>query len=413
MKMGLGRNIAWLVVGNTAFTLFQWSLVALFAKFYGAAVVGRFALGLAVSAPVFMLANLNLRTILAADVRHEFAQRTYFRLRAISSSFALTVVAVAVSLLEQDRADTAVLLAVALMKYVESFSDIIYGLQQRNEDLRQVGVSLLLKSSFSLLTASLLLLSGVTPTVVLLWVAAVYLLVLVFYDLRVVRRRAEPVVRPGSHHSGAALARKAAPLGLVAALISLEANIPRYAVEMFAGTHELGIYAGVAFILMAGNNLVLALCQATVARLARYHAERRYGRYLRTTLWMVGGILLACIVGAVAARWVGSPILVALYNEDFRGRETLFVTLMLAGGLGYAALVLSYATTAARRFRVQVIIYGVSAAMTAAACAWLGPGRGAEGAAYGRSIGWAIQFLLFATIMARDLRRRFTSEAAT
>ena len=73
--LSLQQNFAWTTVGNAAYSACQWALVCLLAKLGSPEMVGQYALGLAVTTPVLMLGQLNLRAVLATDVaeRHTAA----------------------------------------------------------------------------------------------------------------------------------------------------------------------------------------------------------------------------------------------------------------------------------------------------------------------------------------------------
>ena len=64
-------NVLWALIGNVGYTAFQWGILICIAKLGSAADVGKFALGLAVTAPVITLANLHLRVLEATDARNE------------------------------------------------------------------------------------------------------------------------------------------------------------------------------------------------------------------------------------------------------------------------------------------------------------------------------------------------------
>src|SRR5207247_6401186 len=67
----LRRDFAWTLAGNLVYAGCQWGMVMALAKLSTATAVGQFALGMAVTAPIFLFSNLNLRAIVATDSRQE------------------------------------------------------------------------------------------------------------------------------------------------------------------------------------------------------------------------------------------------------------------------------------------------------------------------------------------------------
>ena len=70
-------NAVWNLAGSTFYAACQWALISLLAKKGGARQVGEFALGLSISAPVFMLGNLQLRAIQTTDAEGRHAFQTF------------------------------------------------------------------------------------------------------------------------------------------------------------------------------------------------------------------------------------------------------------------------------------------------------------------------------------------------
>ena len=86
----LRSNVAWALAGNVGYAACQWAVLVVVARLGSAADVGRLALGLALSAPVMILANLQLRAVQATDALHEHPFGIYLGLRlAAGESVAL------------------------------------------------------------------------------------------------------------------------------------------------------------------------------------------------------------------------------------------------------------------------------------------------------------------------------------
>ena len=70
--LSIQTNFAWSLIGNVGYAGCQWTMLVVIAKLGSAEMVGQFALALALTAPVMMFAQLQLRTLLATDARNEF-----------------------------------------------------------------------------------------------------------------------------------------------------------------------------------------------------------------------------------------------------------------------------------------------------------------------------------------------------
>ena len=89
----LRRNVAWALVGNLGYSACQWGVLVCMAKLGTATDVGRFALGLALTAPIITLTNLNLRLLQSTDAREDYPFSVYMSVRLIGTALGLVAIA--------------------------------------------------------------------------------------------------------------------------------------------------------------------------------------------------------------------------------------------------------------------------------------------------------------------------------
>ncbi|NUQ63584.1 MAG: lipopolysaccharide biosynthesis protein [Pirellulales bacterium] len=417
--LSLRRNFSWALVGNVAFAASQWGVLAVLAKLGDAAVVGRFALALAVTAPAFMLANLQLRSIQATDARRLYRFGHYLALRLIGASAALAVLlVVAAAGYAPDVA--AVIVVVAVGKAFDSLADVALGLAQQHERLDRGARARILAGAASLAGLSL----AVWLTHDVLWGAAGWAAGYAAAALACPVWLGRDLLREALHADGfekaksirallpiwdvatlAGLAKLALPLGIVMMLVSLKFNMPRYFIESAFDEKALGIFAALAYLMTAGHLVALALGQAAAPRLAKLHAAGESGQF-----WaMVGKLIaLAAAGGAIAvglAAAIGRPVLTVLYAPEYAEYLAVFVCLAAVTGIQFASSFLGEAMTATRSFRSQVPLLLAVVAATTAACAVLVPRYGLMGAVLASGIGEVGQVAGSFAIVLHAMRR--------
>jgi len=403
-------NLLWTSAGTLVYAAGNWAILCLIAKLGTAEMVGQYALGLAVTAPVLMLAQMNLRAVLATDARGEHCFHDYWKLRLNGTLVGLAAI-VALAAFGHERKTAAVIIAVGLAQAVEGVSDIYYGLMQRHERMDRITVSLIWKGTLSLAATGL----GVWATGSVFWgVAAMFtgrLLVLVLYDAARGSRdfvAAEPKLESNFRQSTArqlSLLWLAAPLAAVMLLNSLCTNMPRYFVDHYMGTRELGIFSAAASLVSLGNTMVNAIGQAVTPRLAKLLAWDGREKFASFSLGLMaaGGALGVCAVAC--AIWLGPWVLRLMFRPEYASHNDLLIVLMAAGAAGYVASMAGYAVTAARSFRPQAPVFALAAVVTLVACAWFIPTRGLAGAAIAVGISSAVQLAGLAVIFVRVLWR--------
>jgi len=352
-------GFSWSFAGWVGYAACQWLMLSVMAKLGNSEIVGNFAFALAVSAPVFMLTNLQLRGVQSTDALSEYTFSDYVTLRAIGSAIAVIAIAAICPFLRLTHAAVLAVLLVAVFKSLESFSDIIAGLMQKFEMLDSAAVALLLRGGLSVTAFGIgFALWRNLPRTLILWIGTAALVIAV-YDLRVARKLAAG--EGGIHfrfnrNTLRKLAATSLPLGFVSALASFNTNIPRYTIERVLSVSDLGIFASIAYPVTAATIVANSLGQSALARLSRLFAERRFKEF-QCLVWKLVAFG-ACLAGAavVGVLTCGNWLLTALYRPEYARQGNLFVLLAITAGLNATACFLSYALTAARQFRVQLPI---------------------------------------------------------
>ena len=414
--LSLRRNFSWTFIGNAIYAACQWGMLIVLAKLGSPEMVGQFTLGLAVTAPIVMLTNLQLDIVQATDAKQEYAFSDYLGLRLIGTTIALVVIAIVTLWTGYSLQTSLVILLVGLAKAFESVSDIFHGLIQQHERMDRIAISLMIKGPLSLLLLGL----GVFLSGSVVWGVAglviAWAVVLVACDIRngtLILNRV-PKIRL-NWKTLISLMWLSLPLGLVKMLLSLNSNIPRYFIEEYLGERELGIFAALAYLMVAGNMVIFALGESASPRLAKYYSARNLPAFRGLLIKLVG---LAALIGGVAiivAQFAGRELLTILYRPEYGLHQDLFVLLMVAGAISYMSSFLGYGMTAARYFRVQTPLFVIVTAISAIACLWLLPTQGLIGAAKALMVAAIMQaiFSLGVIIHALYKLKRINIESRT
>ncbi|MDZ7640152.1 MAG: lipopolysaccharide biosynthesis protein [Bryobacterales bacterium] len=374
----LRGDFAWTFTGNAVYAAGQWAVLSLFAKLGGAEMLGEYALALAVTAPVGMLAHLNLRSVLATDTAKMHAFGDYLAVRLPVTAAALTLIVFLAPMVSDGWVLAGAIVAAGLGQSAETVSDLCYGAMQRRDRMRQVAWSMIGRTIVSVgaLGAALWITGN------LLWavgaLAAGRLTVLLLYDLPA-GVAGETLARSGFPEARR-IFETALPLGLVLMLVSLNTNLPRYAIEHRLGSAELGVFAAVVSFITVGSTMANAMGQSATARLARHFQEGRFAEFRRLTFGMASMMLALGVAGIAVAMFAGRWVLELLYRPEFAAYQPLLVAAMGAGTLSYLAIALGYSVTSARIFRAQLPLFALSAAVCGVASWLLVPGMGLYGA---------------------------------
>lgn len=399
-------NFAWVAVSTIYFQLCQWLMLAALAQTAGSEAVGRFALALAVTAPPVLLANLNLRVVLATDVRSEFPFADYLVLRAGCLAVALVAVVAVTAAVADSGADVALILAVALAKTFDALSDIVHGLLQKYERMDRIAISRAVQGTLQVLALALTFhMTGDLVAAVAAWAAASAAVTL-SYDTRSVLllirdHPRERYRREGMRPRLLRLARLAVPLAGTAALGALISNLPTYALSRWRTVTEVGVFSAQMRLVTVVSLAFAALVQVATPRVARSFVEDSV-TFRRLMRMMFGAAGVSAAIGLAVAVLAGDDVLVLVYGGEYAD-QGLLVLLVLATGANLVSVVLGMAVSAARAFTAQFWIGLAQFGATGAALAVLTPGRGAAGAAAAFLFGIGVYASLLAVVMARRI----------
>jgi O-antigen/teichoic acid export membrane protein len=393
VRPSLRSGFAWTVTGNIANGFGQWAILAVLAKLGSAEMLGQYALAMAIALPVAMLAHLNLRAVLATDVNssHPFADYATVRWRA-------NVVAFGVLALISIFTEVPVLvLLIGAGILAENSSDLRYAVMQRRDRLDVVAQSMILRAVLAIVFVA----GAVWLFRSSLAAAAAYCatrtVVLFAWDLP--RGQTEY----GIVSDPSAVLRAALPLGFTLMLTSLTTNVPRYAIEKFEGTRELGVWAAVASFVTVGSTVVNAAGQTALTRVARRFADGDSAA-VRRIAWRMAGIAVAlAAAGTLVAAVAGRQLLALLYRPEFGDYAGVLLWMLMAAALGWSASMLGFVSTAMREFRQQSVLLGVSALVSGAVSFAAVPAFGLWGAVGAVAAAGAVQLAGQIRILSRAL----------
>jgi len=404
-SISFATNVFWIFIGNSFYAACQWGILILISKAGNPQIVGQYAISLAITGPIFMFLNMNLRGVLVTDAKEEYTIFDYiiFRIAATTISF---IIILSLSFFYNSNNNLGhIIIIIGFAKSIESISDIFYGLLQKKERMDRIAFSLIAKGFLSILMFGILFYFTKTLFWGCIGIAFAWLATLFMIDIPNVFFLYSYLFTKGLYFGFKEYLTKvnrfifihllmvSFPLGIVMMLSSLLNNIPRYFLQRFMGEYEVGLYSAIAYIMLVGNIIVNALGQTSSPRLARYFIEEDLVFYKKLFLRLLMiGFFMGCL-GIFVAFFAGKELLTFLYKPEYGAEKASFVLLMFATTIGYLSSFTGYAITAARCFAAQVPLFIFSIAISTFTNYLLIPVFGLNGAAFSVIASNAVQLL--------------------
>lgn len=396
----LRKNFSWTFLGNGVYAASQWLLLIVLARFGSQNDVGQYALATAICAPIILFSQLKLRSVQAADALDEFRFGTYLALRLVTSVAAFLVILAIIFLTSYRGALAWTIAAVAIAKTFESISDVFHGLQQRHERMEVIARSLIVKSLLSVFafTVGLIIsnsLIGGLAGLIMAWA-----ITLIWFDIPQAKNlTGREEVRPRwTVRTARNLAILSLPLGLQVTIASLFSSVPRYFIGGLLSTQELGVFAAISYIMVAGSMVIAALAQSATPRLAKlYRNHQKQSHYQLTLRLLFLGTTIG-LIGIVIVAFMGETILKIAYGPAYAVHSDLFLWIMVDAFISYAYVFLGTALTSMRKFNVQLPVHACGLVILIAACAILVPSFGLRGAVWAMIIANLVQAFAYSLI---------------
>lgn len=406
-------NFAWALAGNAVGSGCQWLLIIVLARLGTPEIVGQYALGLAITSPIFVFAGCNLRTVQATDVGAGPPLSTYLGIRMLTSLAAVTATLFVILWSSYSAGASAAIGVLACAKVLEAIADTVYGQLQQDERMDRIATSMMLRGVLAVAALATAVLATQNAAWSAASMCAASVVVLFGYDLRTLRRSGEGFgalierLRPRGAswiRDAIPVVRVAAPMGVLMTLVSVNAYLPRYWLAHQFTEREIGLFSAIAYMTFAANMAVMALGQTASSRLARLHASRDVHGFRKLSI-ALGATAALLGGGSVLVAWLwGAPILEVLYGAGYGEHQRTLVWLMVGGAFSYLASACGYVMSSVRCFAPQIPLLG-AATVTMLAALWVAvPDGGLTGAAIAQAAGYAVQTLLTLGLVIRVYR---------
>ena len=392
----LQQNFIYVAIANVINALCLWGILVSIAHLGSAELVGQFSFGLALSAPVIMFFNLQLRSIIATDSLNTYPFAIYFTLRVVLVLVALACILVTVKVLDISYEKEMIIILIALAKSAEAISDIIQGFFLQHSKMNWLAVSRISHGVVALAAIAISLWLTNSMQVACFSMTAGWFILLLILDLPLAKRihsnsNIPFIMFRYDFKALRKLSRLALPLGFVMLLVSLNANIPRYFVDGYLGEAKLGIFAALLYLIVAANQVVIALWQTVSPRLARLYNSGDLSGFKRLFLKMTFIAIAFGMLGVLFAVFVGEPVLGLAYGEEYTSYSNVFVVLMAAAPFLFLSSLCGHGLTAIRKLDEQIPLGLFFVSVKGLSCWLLVPGYGLTGVAWAVFIATVVQ----------------------
>lgn len=391
------KNFLWNVIGMTCNCFNSLFFMILITRINSMDDAGIFTLSFSIACLVYYIGTYAGRVYQVTNVNDSITDSDFIIHRAITCVMMVFISLMYCFISGYSLYKFTVVILLCIYKSLEAFSDVLYGVVQKNNNLYQVGISLTIKSVFALIL--FVVVDIVTRNIIysILFAILAWILVIVLYDFKNVN-----YVSKFKLHFNISSLRDIFKNGFFVFIInflsSYIVNAPKYALDGRA-SNELQAIFGI--ILMPATLISLGVqyfIQPFLEQLTssfKNNDKKAFNKVVIKLLFITSGLGVICLIGAYI---LGIPVLSLVYGLELSAY--LFeLEIMIFGSILFAlSLILSSALITVRYNFIQFIVFVITSVFGFFISIILITRFSIDGAAYAYSCIMLLEFFLYGLI---------------
>lgn len=391
------KNFLWNVIGMTCNCFNSLFFMILITRINSMDDAGIFTLSFSIACLVYYIGTYAGRVYQVTNVNDSITDSDFIIHRAITCVMMVFISLMYCFISGYSLYKFTVVILLCIYKSLEAFSDVLYGVVQKNNNLYQVGISLTIKSVFALIL--FVVVDIVTRNIIysILFAILAWILVIVLYDFKNVN-----YVSKFKLHFNISSLRDIFKNGFFVFIInflsSYIVNAPKYALDGHA-SNELQAIFGI--ILMPATLISLGVqyfIQPFLEQLTssfKNNDKKAFNKVVIKLLFITSGLGVICLIGAYI---LGIPVLSLVYGLELSAY--LFeLEIIIFGSILFAlSLILSSALITVRYNFIQFIVFVITSVFGFFISIILITRFSIDGAAYAYSCIMLLEFFLYGLI---------------
>lgn len=391
------KNFLWNVIGMTCNCFNSLFFMILITRINSMDDAGIFTLSFSIACLVYYIGTYAGRVYQVTNVNDSITDSDFIIHRAITCVMMVFISLMYCFISGYSLYKFTVVILLCIYKSLEAFSDVLYGVVQKNNNLYQVGISLTIKSVFALIL--FVVVDIVTRNIIysILFAILAWILVIVLYDFKNVNH-----VSKFKLHFNISSLRDIFKNGFFVFIInflsSYIVNAPKYVLDGRA-SNELQAIFGI--ILMPATLISLGVqyfIQPFLEQLTssfKNNDKKAFNKVVIKLLFITSGLGVICLIGAYI---LGIPVLSLVYGLELSAY--LFeLEIIIFGSILFAlSLILSSALITVRYNFIQFIVFVITSVFGFFISIILITRFSIDGAAYAYSCIMLLEFFLYGLI---------------
>ena len=181
---GFRKNFIWNIIGTTFNAFNSLFFMIIITRVNGLENAGIFTLAFSTACILYIIGIYAGRIYQVTEASKEITDKDYIANRIISCIIMIVIVIFFVIINQYDVYKSSIFIILTMYKALEAFSDVLYGIMQKNELLEKAGKSTFMKAIISIIVFVIIDLLTKNLIISCLSIIVVFIAVILLYDIR-------------------------------------------------------------------------------------------------------------------------------------------------------------------------------------------------------------------------------------
>lgn len=400
----LKKNFIWNIIGsifNASTSLFFLILVT---RINGVDSAGIFSFAFSTACLLQVIGLYAGRTYQVTEQNQEITDYDYIYNRLFSCLIMIIIGFIFSFVKGYDNYKIVIIICLVIYKSVEAFSEVIYGIIQKNNDLYKVGISLFIKGVIGLILFAIINL--ITNNIVLSAISLIIVnfVLLLLYDLKNIKIYNLYKGKINFRHI-IYIFKFGIWTFLFTFLTQYVINAPKYAIDKFLTNDYQTIYGIIA---MPATLMILCsqfLIHPFLVSLTNHLKDKNIREFNNLIFKLILFLIIFGVVVDMCAYFLGIPFLEFIYNVNL-GKYLKCLLYIITGAIIFGmSYILCNALTTMRKTFIQVIVFAISSAFAYLSSDYLVKINSIEGAAIAYLLTMIILFILYLIVYIFEIKK--------
>lgn len=362
-KNNMQKSMIWNLVASVEYSFQSAVLLLIVTRIGGMEEAGTFMIAYTFTQMMATIGSYGMRDFQVSDSKQEYAFTTYFTSR-ILTVFAMIIMCLSYAFFQKYTGDKLLcVLLLCLYRTIEDVEDVFHGEMQRNMrlDIAAKIKALRIMAATMLFAFTYLYTSNLVSACLSITITA--LLFSILMNLSVAGEFPKLCLK--FHFEKVwVLLRTCFPVCAGGFLYNYLVNAPKYAIDRNLSEEKQALFNILFMPIFAVNMLSSFVFVPQIANMSIEWGRKNYVRFIKAVGRQLGCIVILTVTIIGMGAWIGLDMLSLIYDIELEAYKSLFIILLLFGGVAAGAVFMVSVLTIIRKQRIILFAYGFIVGIT-------------------------------------------------